>query len=433
MPAGAVRVWESAHASSLDEDQVQGDRRSRKAAPDDSARLRLQASMRASRRSGAATTCRGTSHPQPLAVLPCTVEIEGVVGMLAARSRAAQAGRHEPRGIGSSSSVVLPVPLQAANPRRAHRRMQHQQEHQEMDDGIGSMPKRDAGALTAIVPATKSGDRGLYRRGLDGDGPEHQHARGLSRRSARRCAGWLSLRRCGMTLLQAAPLTCRPIWPPPRCRRAASRGYQSRCATLLPPPAAPRPRIAVDPTGAVEPRSSAAGWARCRKPVEALLAPDAGTSLGLRDRHARTAVRDRPARQRAGHARSRSGQPARRCAARQQKGNKERLVPIGETALDWHRRYLAEARPALLGMRLTGALFVTSRGESMTRQNGLVPDQALRDDRRHRPDALVTAYAAPCLRDASGQLWRRLRVVQLLLGHSDLSTTRIYARRARAL
>ena len=50
------------------------------------------------------------------------------------------------------------------------------------------------------------------------------------------------------------------------------------------------------------------------------------------------------------------------------KGSKERLVPLGEEAVDWLKRYLGEARPALLSGRLSDAVFVTARGGPMTRQ-----------------------------------------------------------------
>ena len=62
------------------------------------------------------------------------------------------------------------------------------------------------------------------------------------------------------------------------------------------------------------------------------------------------------------------------------KGSKERLVPFGEEAHAWLRRYLAEARPAILGARASDALFVTVRGEAMTRQMfwNLVKRYALR-------------------------------------------------------
>jgi integrase/recombinase XerD len=107
------------------------------------------------------------------------------------------------------------------------------------------------------------------------------------------------------------------------------------------------------------------------------------------------------------------------------KGRKERLVPLGEEALDWLRRYLAEARPALAGSRQTRALFLTPRGAGMTRQAFWyrVRHWAVQAgiDRPLSPHTLRHAFATHLLDHGAD-----LRVVQLLLGHSDLSTTQIY-------
>jgi integrase/recombinase XerD len=80
------------------------------------------------------------------------------------------------------------------------------------------------------------------------------------------------------------------------------------------------------------------------------------------------------------------------------KGNKERLVPLGEEALSWLSTYLSQARGALLGAHTSDALFVTARGASMTRQ--------ARAPRRHRDGALA-AHVAPRLRHPSAQSRRR--------------------------
>ncbi len=112
------------------------------------------------------------------------------------------------------------------------------------------------------------------------------------------------------------------------------------------------------------------------------------------------------------------------------KGSKERLVPLGEEALDWVRRYLAEARPALLAGQLSDALFVTQRGDAMTRQMFwyLIKKYA-RQGGMHKPLSPHTmrhAFATHLLNHGAD-----LRVVQLLLGHSDISTTQIYTHVAR--
>ncbi|AOY91638.1 site-specific tyrosine recombinase XerD [Cupriavidus sp. USMAA2-4] len=112
------------------------------------------------------------------------------------------------------------------------------------------------------------------------------------------------------------------------------------------------------------------------------------------------------------------------------KGGKERLVPFGLQAGDWLRRYLAEARPALLAGRACDALFVTQRGEGMTRQAfwHLIKRHA-REAGIHAPlspHTLRHAFATHLLNHGAD-----LRVVQLLLGHADISTTQIYTHVAR--
>lgn len=112
------------------------------------------------------------------------------------------------------------------------------------------------------------------------------------------------------------------------------------------------------------------------------------------------------------------------------KGSKERLVPLGEEALDWVKRYLADARPALLAGQVTDALFVTHRGESMTRQMFwyLIKKHA-KHGGLHKPlspHTLRHAFATHLLNHGAD-----LRVVQMLLGHSDISTTQIYTHVAR--
>jgi integrase/recombinase XerD len=112
------------------------------------------------------------------------------------------------------------------------------------------------------------------------------------------------------------------------------------------------------------------------------------------------------------------------------KGSKERLTPLGEEATDWIVRYQDEARPVLLGARKSDALFVTARGGPMTRQAfwGLVKRHALRAGipRSISPHTLRHAFATHLINHGAD-----LRVVQLLLGHADISTTQIYTHVAR--
>ena len=113
------------------------------------------------------------------------------------------------------------------------------------------------------------------------------------------------------------------------------------------------------------------------------------------------------------------------------KGNKERLVPLGETAIDTVRLYLAEGRGELLGARQSDDLFVTARGAAMTRQAfwQLIKRYAVIagiDASRLSPHVLRHAFATHLLNHGAD-----LRVVQLLLGHADISTTQIYTHVAR--
>jgi len=112
------------------------------------------------------------------------------------------------------------------------------------------------------------------------------------------------------------------------------------------------------------------------------------------------------------------------------KGSKTRLVPMGEEAIDWISRYLQEARPAILEQRLSDALFVTNRGAGMTRQAFwyLIKRYALMAGitKPMSPHVLRHAFATHLLNHGAD-----LRVVQMLLGHADISTTQIYTHVAR--
>ena len=112
------------------------------------------------------------------------------------------------------------------------------------------------------------------------------------------------------------------------------------------------------------------------------------------------------------------------------KGNKERLVPLGEEAVEWIERYLQDSRPQLARGRSESHLFLSSRGAGMVRQTFW---HAIR---RHAVNAGITVAISPhTLRHAFAthllDHGADLRAVQMLLGHSDLSTTQIYTHVAR--
>jgi len=112
------------------------------------------------------------------------------------------------------------------------------------------------------------------------------------------------------------------------------------------------------------------------------------------------------------------------------KGGKERLVPLGEEALAWLEQYLTESRPDLLHGRVSNMLFVTRRGGALTRQAFwyLIKRHALNVGLNKPPSPHVVrhAFASHLLNHGAD-----LRVLQMLLGHSDLSTTQIYTHVAR--
>jgi integrase/recombinase XerD len=113
------------------------------------------------------------------------------------------------------------------------------------------------------------------------------------------------------------------------------------------------------------------------------------------------------------------------------KGQKERLVPMGEVAIDWLRRYLSEARPQLAAGELCEALFLTQRRGGMTRQAFwyLIKRYARQVGIgvALSPHTLRHAFATHLLNHGAD-----LRVVQMLLGHSNISTTQIYTHVAKA-
>ncbi len=108
------------------------------------------------------------------------------------------------------------------------------------------------------------------------------------------------------------------------------------------------------------------------------------------------------------------------------KGSKQRMVPLGDSAMLWLKRYMDEARPGLLKGRGNTALFLTVRGSRMTRQNfwELIKKYALLSGisrTRTKPHIMRHSFATHLLERGAD-----LRIVQAMLGHSDISTTQIY-------
>lgn len=190
-----------------------------------------------------------------------------------------------------------------------------------------------------------------------------------------------------------------------------------------------------DPTALLEPPALPRSLpkALAESEIDALLAaPDAATPLGLRDKAMLELMYA------AGLRVSELVElPATAVNLRQGvlrvtgKGRKERLVPLGEEAQHWLERYLADARAALTGGRSVAPLFLTSRGEAPTRQQFwmLVKRYAAAagiDPARISPHGLRHSFATHLLNRGAD-----LRALQMLLGHSSLSTTQIYTLVAR--
>ncbi len=196
-----------------------------------------------------------------------------------------------------------------------------------------------------------------------------------------------------------------------------------------------RGRIIADPTLklANPARPSRLPKAMSEKQVETLLAaPDLETPLGLRDRAMletlyATGLRVSELVNLKLHEINLNDGVLRALG----KGSKERLVPLGQLAIDWITHYLNEARPEILHGQQSDDLFVTARGAAMTRQAfwQLIKRYALVAriaPEKLSPHVLRHAFATHLLNHGAD-----LRVVQLLLGHADISTTQIYTHVAR--
>ncbi|MFN4148046.1 MAG: site-specific tyrosine recombinase XerD [Rhodocyclaceae bacterium] len=304
--------------------------------------------------------------------------------------------------------------------------------------------RRNSGhcATPPAAGAADSGDISLIDEFVDGlwlaDGLA-QNTLDAYRSDLASFAGWLAARRCSLIEAKEADIDAWLAYlharPGGRVRPATLRRYLAALRRfyrwLL-----DEGRIDADPLRGIQPPLVAGRFPKTlsEQHVEALLeAPDAATPLGLRDRAMlellyATGLRvselvglklfnlnldDRVVRTFG-------------------KGGKERLVPLGEVAAGWLHRWLQEGRPALLMGRPSDHVFVTSRGTGMTRQMAwtLIKKHAVTAGiprERISPHVLRHAFATHLINHGAD-----LRVVQLLLGHADISTTQIYTHVARA-
>ncbi|WP_423823644.1 site-specific tyrosine recombinase XerD [Salinisphaera sp. SPP-AMP-43] len=289
----------------------------------------------------------------------------------------------------------------------------------------------------AAIDALKSETAALIERFLDGLWAERGLADatlGAYRNDLARFAGWQEARG-GLLVATAADIQSylAARHTPDSSPRSAARllsslrqfyRYQKRAGV-----------IDADPTALIDMPAQGQRLPKTlsEADVEALLtAPDTTTDLGLRDRAMLELMYAAGLRVSELVSATRAQVNTRQGVIRVTgKGGRERLVPLGEAAIDWLQRYLAGARAALLGVAVSDALFVTARGGGMTRQNVW---------HRIRAHATTAGIATPIsphgLRHAFAthliNHGADLRAVQMLLGHADLSTTQIYTHVARA-
>ena len=285
------------------------------------------------------------------------------------------------------------------------------------------VPESDAAEITAFLDAIWA-ENGLaqptlasYRRDLEGLARwRNGRQAGCCRPIAPDCS-IISPRVPRRTIPRAAMRAC--------CRRCAPSTpgcCAAACAATIPPRLLDPPKL---------PRSLPKALAESQ--IEALLAaPQTDTPLGLRDRAMFELMYAAGLR-----VSELVNLPANAVNLRQGvvrvtgKGSKERLVPLGEESQHWLEKYLAEARPKLAGKASRTALFIGGDGEPPSRQQfwGLVKRYAAVagiDPGKVSPHGLRHSFATHLLNHGAD-----LRALQMLLGHSSLSTTQIYTLVAR--
>ena len=187
-------------------------------------------------------------------------------------------------------------------------------------------------------------------------------------------------------------------------------------------------QIATDPTLKLDPPKRAPRFPKTlsEHDVEALLAtPDTGTELGLRDRAMLETLYATGLRvSELVSLKTFEVNLASGVVRVMGKGSKERLVPLGEEAVDWIAKYMKSRK------KVSNTLFITARGGGMTRQAfwqliGRYGRRAI-PGKKLSPHVLRHAFATHLINHGAD-----LRVVQMLLGHADISTTQIYTHVAR--
>jgi integrase/recombinase XerD len=290
-------------------------------------------------------------------------------------------------------------------------------------NALPPVPDADADAISAFIDATWA-ESGLARSSLDS-----------YRRDLEGLARWREGRGGGLAGADRAALFEYLAW---RAREGYSARSNARLLSSLRAFFAYRLRRGErndDPTALLDPpklpRSLPKALAESQ--IDALLAaPDVDSPLGLRDRAMLELMYACGLR-----VSELVGLPATALNLRQGvlrvmgKGSKERLVPLGEEAQHWLERYLAQSRPVLAGKRSVAALFGGGGGEAPSRQQfwQLVKRYAAAagiDPAKVSPHGLRHSFATHLLNRGAD-----LRALQMLLGHSSLSTTQIYTLVAR--
>jgi len=296
-------------------------------------------------------------------------------------------------------------------------------ERRQQAHALPPVPTEDAAAIAAFLDAIWA-ESGLARPTLDS-----------YRRDLEGFARWRNGREGGLPTADRAGLFDYLAW---RTREGYSPRSNARLLSALRAFFAHRLRLGQrrdDPTALLDPPRLPRSLPKAlsETEIDALLAaPDTDSPLGLRDRAMLELMYAAGLR-----VSELVNLPANAVNLRQGvlrvtgKGSKERLVPLGEESQHWLETYLARSRPGLAGKRSVPALFLEPSGEAPTRQRfwSLVKQHAAAagiDPVRISPHGLRHSFATHLLNHGAD-----LRALQLLLGHSSLSTTQIYTLVAR--